>query len=201
MRCHHRLLCSLVPLALALLPACGGPGGGAGPGVRPAAGGGSTKGSSFVRQESAIYLDLDPLVLRCTLADNARAGRAWLRAVSGQQVAELSPRAQVELLGRVLRGGVKEPSPGELADAGWLLAELVRTVRGGRYELKGGQVALSGAGSRPLYPLPLIEAVAAGEGDLSAVAEALSGPAKEDPACADVPPIDVLAHRFAPKDK
>jgi len=160
--------------------------------------------ADFAERESAIYHDLDPLVLRCTLRQNAQAGRVWLEQVSGKHLEGASGEEILRLADEALARH-RELTAGELADAGWLVAELVRAAQPSAYSWleEQRQVALKlehAAAAPPLLPMQLAEDAWRGRKSLARLVGAVKGASgllAEDPDCRGVNPADVLRHRFS----
>lgn len=154
--------------------------------------------ADFAVREGLIYRSLDPLVRACTIKVNARAGLKWLELVTGKPASELSSADRISEAAQAVSGGGKL-SEGELADAGWLVAETVRRHRGGQYRMsaQGREVALAQGPGRQLNPMRLIQGAHGGQ-DLDQLVGQVSGDLPPDRLrCAGVRPADVLRYRLS----
>ncbi len=156
----------------------------------------------FAARECAVYQSMDPRVRACTIKVNGQAGLKWLGVVSGKPVASLSGDGRAELIQAALAGAEKL-TESELADAGWLVAEMLRVRQGGRYRWDdgAGQVALElgqrGRKGRVL-PMDLIHGAFVEGGGLAALEDQLDDSPDDDPLdCAGVRPVDVLRYRLS----
>jgi hypothetical protein len=187
-----------------LLAGCGGAAAGGPSGdPRPVPGGKGAIPGDFATRESGLYEHLSLEVRRCTLQVNARAGLRWLTTVTGSEPAGQSASEQVRQVQRAVQDHDKITA-GELADAGWLVAEVVRQRLGGAYGWDAGrrQVELRPSGGRHarMLPMQLIMDTFMDRRDLRREVGVLSGGKAwngEIQGCGGVVPLDVLARRTA----
>ena len=158
----------------------------------------------FAVRESAVYQSMDPRVRACTIRVNGQAGLKWLEVVSGKPAPTLSATERVALIQAAL-AGAKKLTESELADAGWLVAEMLRVRQGGRYrwDQAAGQVALelgpTGRKGRVL-PMDTIHGVYVDGAGLSRLEGQLDEDPRKDPLdCHGVRPVDVLRYRLSRK--
>ena len=158
----------------------------------------------FAARECAVYQSMDPSVRACTIRVNGQAGLKWLEVVSGKPARTLSATERVALIQAAL-ASAKKLTESELADAGWLVAEMLRVRQGGRYnwDLAAGQVALelgqSGRKGRVL-PMDAIHGAFVDSEGLSRFEDQLDEDPRKDPLdCHGIRPVDVLRYRLTRK--
>ncbi len=160
--------------------------------------------ADFATRECAIYQSMDPRVRACTIRVNGQAGLKWLEVVSGKPAGDKSATERAGLIQAAL-SAAKKLTESELADAGWLVAEMLRQRQGGRYgwDAASGQVVLQlgprGRQGRVL-PMDLIHGVFVDGGGLSGLEDQLDAdPRKDRQSCSGIRPVDVLRYRLTRK--
>ena len=155
----------------------------------------------FAVRESAIYRSMDPRVRACTIRVNGQAGLKWLEVVSGKPARTGAATERATLIQAALSGATKL-TESELADAGWLVAEMLRVRQGGRYvfDPSTGQVvlALGPAGRKgKVMPMDVIHGAFVDSGGLSRFHDQLDEDPPRDPLdCHGIRPVDVLRYRL-----